>query len=59
MRSMRPESVMAVTVLPLPLAHEPDDLAVADGQVDARQPRARRRESDVQIVDFDHGGISF
>ena len=42
------------------LAHEPDDLAVADGQVDARHSLARGAvKADVQIMDLDHGGISF
>lgn len=41
------------------LAHEPDDLAVADRQVNARHGLARGAvKADVQIMDLDHGGIS-
>ena len=42
------------------LAHEPDDLAVADRQVNARHSLARGAvKADVQIMNFDHGDISF
>ena len=41
-------------------ADAPDDLAVADRQVNARHGLARGAvKADVQIMDLDHGGISF